>query len=173
MQERFIDRYLDDGGGSGSHSYMDIPRSNIHMHVPKEEVVRSRRSMKALGRLIELFNNADFEAGKAALLADDLDGFYAVLGITAEEAEEIYDDLQSPLKETLKVELETFQERLPEFLETHPGEHVLIHKEDVGGFFPTQQEGIEAGYARYGNVPFLVQQILEEQPVIEMPLVGR
>lgn len=73
------------------------------------------------------------------------------------------------VEEVLEVELRTFEARLPEFLETHPDEHVLIHQEEVGGFFPTEQEGIKSGYDQYGNVPFLVRQILEEQLVESFP----
>lgn len=67
--------------------------------------------------------------------------------------------------DSLEVELATFEARLPEFLATHPDEWVLIKKDEVNGFFPTQDEGIASGYELHGNTPFLVRQILEEQPV--------
>ena len=71
--------------------------------------------------------------------------------------------------DSLEVELATFEARLPEFLATHPEEWVLIKKEEVNGFFPTQNEGIASGYELHGNIPFLVRQILEEQPEHFLP----
>ena|SRR3990167_2402648 len=72
-------------------------------------------------------------------------------------------------EDSLEVELATFEARLPEFLATHPEEWVLIKKEKVNGFFPTQNEAISTGYELHGNVPFLTQQVLEEQPVEFLP----
>jgi hypothetical protein len=53
----------------------------------------------------------------------------------------------------------TSQARLPEFLEPHAGEHVLIFEEAVLGFFPSREEAVRAGYARVGVVPFLVHEV--------------
>jgi len=64
----------------------------------------------------------------------------------------------------LDKELETFQRQLPALLKDHPGEFVLIHGEDIAGFFQTEDEGYEAGCERFHLDPFLVKQVLEKEP---------
>ena len=162
MRLSSFEQYPDEGGGG--------EESSQYLNVPPEKTGRTTfGAIRAAGKLHKLFSRADMGRLHEALDSGDIDVFYAELGITRQEAEEIWKGLREPAEKTLQVELRVFEERLPEFLATHPGEHVLIHKEDVGGFFPTQKEGIDAGYQQYGNVPFLVQQVLEEQPVVEIP----
>lgn len=76
------------------------------------------------------------------------------------------DELKGPL---LGKELAVFEENLPKWLKTNAGEWVLIHQEEVGGFFADSPSAIAAGYGQFGNVPFLVQQVVESQPVISLP----
>jgi len=71
------------------------------------------------------------------------------------------------LPSALEREITVFRARLPEFLEEHPGEFVLIHGEEVVGFWPTDDEALEAGFDRFGPVePMLVKQILAVEPVV-------
>lgn len=62
--------------------------------------------------------------------------------------------------ETLKDELRTFESRRDELLGTSLGRWVLIHGGDLVGAFETQADAINIGYQRFGNVPFLVKQVV-------------
>ncbi len=62
--------------------------------------------------------------------------------------------------ETLKDELRTFESRRDELLGTSLGRWVLIHDGDLIGAFETQADAINVGYQRFGNVPFLVKQVV-------------
>jgi hypothetical protein len=64
------------------------------------------------------------------------------------------------LVETLKNELQTFESRRDELLGTSLGKWVLIHDGELAGAFESQADAINIGYQRFGNVPFLVKQIV-------------
>ena len=66
----------------------------------------------------------------------------------------------------LEREIAAYRARLPEFLKEHEGEFVLIHGEDVLGFWPTFDEALEVGMDRLGQVPMLVKQVLAVEPVL-------
>lgn len=60
----------------------------------------------------------------------------------------------------LERETETYEQRRDELLGSALGKWVLIRGEEIGGTFDTQGDAIAAGYQQYGNVPFLVKQVL-------------
>ncbi len=65
----------------------------------------------------------------------------------------------------LDTELCTYAEHRDELIRSAEGQFVLIHGCHVAGVFITEGDAIEAGYQRFGNVPFLVKQIVQfEQP---------
>ena len=64
------------------------------------------------------------------------------------------------LVETLKDELRTFESRRDELLGTSLGKWVLIHDGELVGAFETQADAINVGFQRFGNVPFLVKQVV-------------
>jgi hypothetical protein len=61
----------------------------------------------------------------------------------------------------LDQEWNTFQRELPRLLQdpTNRGKHVLIHGDQVDSIWSTVDEGLAAGYERFGLEPFLVQEI--------------
>jgi hypothetical protein len=63
----------------------------------------------------------------------------------------------------------TYQSRRAEFVERHEGEHVLVHGEDVLGFFGSREEALAAGYERLGVVPFLVHEVRAAEPAVWLP----
>lgn len=69
------------------------------------------------------------------------------------------------MTETLKEELRTYEAHKAELLSKARGEFVLIRGEDVCDVFETREDAIRQGYERFGNVPFLVKEILE----VEIP----
>ena len=64
------------------------------------------------------------------------------------------------LVETLGDELHTFASRRDELLGTSLGKWVLIHGGELVGAFESQADAINVGYQRFGNVPFLVKQVV-------------
>lgn len=47
------------------------------------------------------------------------------------------------------------------------GKHVLIKGEQIEGIFDTHEQGLEAGYRRFGvGTPFFVHCIREHEPII-------
>ena len=75
----------------------------------------------------------------------------------------------SPRLSTLEREWATYQSRKSELLEHHAGEHVLIHGEEVLGFFPSREDALKAAYKKVGFVPFLVHEILAVEPTVSLP----
>ena len=62
--------------------------------------------------------------------------------------------------ETLRDELRTFESRRDELLGTSLGKWVLIRDGELVGAFDSQADAINVGYQRFGNVPFLVKQVV-------------
>jgi len=63
--------------------------------------------------------------------------------------------------EILKKELETYIKRKGELLGESKGKFVLIRENNIVDVFNTKTDAIRQGYERFGNVPFLVRQIVE------------
>jgi len=61
----------------------------------------------------------------------------------------------------LKKELEIYEAQKAELLGRSKGKFVLIKGEEVIDIFDTEIDAIRQGYERFGNVPFLVKQIVE------------
>ncbi len=69
------------------------------------------------------------------------------------------------MTETLEEELRTYEAHKVELLSKAKREFVLIRGENVCDVFETRNDAVCQGYERFGNVPFLVKQILE----VEIP----
>ena len=65
------------------------------------------------------------------------------------------------MSHVLATELETFAANKAELLATARGKYALVHGTDVQGTYETEGDAISQGYRLYGNVPFLVKQIVE------------
>jgi hypothetical protein len=68
----------------------------------------------------------------------------------------------------LEQEMQTFRRELPHLLRTQSNhdKFVLIHGDLVDSVWDTVEEGLDAGYERFGLDIFLVQKITEhEEPV--------
>ena len=66
----------------------------------------------------------------------------------------------------LDVELGTYESRREELLASSEGKFVLIKGDELAGVYDSQEDAIREGYRHFGNVPFLVKQVLR----IETPL---
>jgi hypothetical protein len=65
----------------------------------------------------------------------------------------------------LEAELATYEARREELLASAEGKYVLIKGEEVAGVYDSQEDAVREGYRRFGNVPFLVKQVLR----VEVP----
>lgn len=61
-------------------------------------------------------------------------------------------------------ELTTYEEHLPELLDSE-GKFVLILGKEVSGPFGSYGDALDAGYEKYGLKPFLVKQIRAAEPI--------
>ena len=67
------------------------------------------------------------------------------------------------MEQALEREWEVFEQQRARLLESHAGEFVLIHGEEILGFFGSRSEARKAGYQQLGKVPFLIQEIAEPE----------
>ena len=65
----------------------------------------------------------------------------------------------------LREEVAVYETRKNELVGKSEGKFVLIKDDEVIGVFDSESDAIRQGYARFGNVPFLVKQIQK----IEIP----
>jgi len=69
------------------------------------------------------------------------------------------------MTQILDVEIKTYEQQRDKLLGTSEGKFVLIRGNQVVGIYDSKMDAISAGYQQFGNVPFLVKQIVK----IEMP----
>ena len=60
----------------------------------------------------------------------------------------------------LEQELKTFEENRAELLASAEGKFALVHGGDIVEIFTDEQDAIRHGYSTFGNIPFLVKQVL-------------
>ncbi len=70
---------------------------------------------------------------------------------------------------TLKKEVQTFKAHKKEFLSKSKGKYVLIKNSEIIGFFDNAENAYREGLKKFGNVPFLIRQIAEKEPVVYIP----
>ncbi len=63
--------------------------------------------------------------------------------------------------QALETELKTSEQHRDELLGVAEGKFVLIHEDQVAGVYDAKRDAIAQGYERFGNVPFLVKQVLK------------
>jgi len=66
----------------------------------------------------------------------------------------------------LDAELKTYEQHRDRLLARAEGKFALIHGDQVVGVFESEMDAISQGYRQFGNVPFLVKQVVK----IETPL---
>jgi len=70
------------------------------------------------------------------------------------------------MAQLLDIELKTYEQNRDHLLGTAEGKFVLIRDNQVVGIYDSKMDAIAEGYRQFGNVPFLVKQVLK----IEAPL---
>ena len=68
------------------------------------------------------------------------------------------------MAQLLDSELRVYEQNRDQLLESAEGKFVLIHCDQVVGIYDSKMDAIAAGYQQFGNVPFLVKQILKVEP---------
>ena len=61
----------------------------------------------------------------------------------------------------LDIELKTYEQNRDQLLGTAEGKYVLIHNKQIVGIYDSKMDAIATGYQQFGNVPFLVKQIVK------------
>lgn len=61
----------------------------------------------------------------------------------------------------LDAELKTYEKNRDQLLGTAEGKFVLIQNNQVVGLYDSKMDAIAMGYQQFGNVPFLVKQIVK------------
>lgn len=68
-------------------------------------------------------------------------------------------------------EQSVFDRNLPEWLAPREGQWVVIHGEDVVGFYPSAKEGYLDALDRFGETPFLLREVTARSQRITVPMV--
>lgn len=66
----------------------------------------------------------------------------------------------------LTTELDYFESRRAEWLEHHADKFALVNGSAVHDFFDSWENAYAAGVEEFGVVPFLVKQVLKEDPML-------
>lgn len=61
----------------------------------------------------------------------------------------------------LDTELKTYDQHREHLLGTAEGKFVLIRNDKVVGVYDSKMDAIAEGYRQFGNVPFLVKQVVK------------
>ncbi|MBF0459567.1 MAG: hypothetical protein HQK99_16880 [Nitrospirae bacterium] len=69
----------------------------------------------------------------------------------------------------LDIELSYFKENLDEWLKYYEGQHALIKENKLIKTFTTFDEAYDEGVRRFGRLPFLVKEIVKNEPPYGMP----
>ena len=66
----------------------------------------------------------------------------------------------------LRADFQVFESHRKEWVRDHEGKYVVMHKDEVVGFFDDYAAGLKAGIAKFGvKTEFLIQQVCAEEPV--------
>jgi hypothetical protein len=68
-----------------------------------------------------------------------------------------------------EVEIERYNELLPELLHASQGKFVVIKGRELLGVFDTNDEAYGAGLDRYGLTSFLLRPVRETQQMVSIP----
>ena len=72
----------------------------------------------------------------------------------------------------LEQELAYFEANRARLLADHAGKFVLIKGTERVGTFDTAENAYTAGLQHFGNTPFLIKQVLPQDPVAHVPALS-
>lgn len=76
---------------------------------------------------------------------------------------------KSVMSVELERELEFFESKKEEWLKDYKDKFVLIKGEELIDVFSTFEDAYKEGVKRYGNQPFLIKKVTEEEEVEKIP----
>ncbi len=68
-----------------------------------------------------------------------------------------------------ETELQYFEEHRSTWIEHYEGKFALVKGKDLQGVYDTAEAAYQAGVELWGNVSFLIKQILPEDPIEQVP----
>lgn len=63
--------------------------------------------------------------------------------------------------EPLETELKTYEQNRDRLLASAESKFALIHGSEIVGAYDSKMDAIAEGYRKFGNVPFLVKQVVK------------
>jgi hypothetical protein len=75
--------------------------------------------------------------------------------------QEYLDFEERDMPQALDIEQKTYEQHRDQLLGTAEGKFVLIYRDQVVGIYASKMDAIAEGYNRFGNVPFLVRQVVK------------
>ncbi len=69
----------------------------------------------------------------------------------------------------LETELAFFELHRAQWVRVHPGKYALIKGEQLEGMYDSSGNAYTEGVKRWGNVPFLIKEVLPEDRVEQSP----
>jgi hypothetical protein len=69
-------------------------------------------------------------------------------------------------KNVLEKELAFFNKNKAEYLKQYKDKFILIKGLELVGSFDTDEQAYKAGIERFGNQPFLIKQVFEQEPTL-------
>ena len=72
-------------------------------------------------------------------------------------------------KTILQPELDFYNKHKQEYLKLYKGQFVLIKGDRLIGAFTTDAEAYKAGVEQFGNQPFLIKQVLDDETTVSYP----
>lgn len=73
------------------------------------------------------------------------------------------------MQKALMEELHFFEKNKEEYLKYYEGQFVLIKGKKLIGSFTTEEEAYKVGVERFGNTPFLIKQVVKQEPINAIP----
>lgn len=73
------------------------------------------------------------------------------------------------MQHLLKKELQFFERNKKRFLKNYLNQFVLIKDNQLIGAYTTEEEAYKSGIEKFGNTPFLIKQVLKEEPTFAIP----
>lgn len=74
------------------------------------------------------------------------------------------------MTQILSAAITTYEQNRDDLLNTAEGKFVLIHDSHVMGLYESKMDAIADGYERFGNVPFLVKQVVNAEAPLNLTM---
>lgn len=71
----------------------------------------------------------------------------------------------------LQQEIEAFEKIKNSLLTTDYGRHAVFHKDQFAGCWDTVNDAVQYAHEKFGDVPFLVKQVLTTEPEVKIRIV--